>query len=314
MTQQQLRWWQRGVIYQIYPRSFKDSNGDGIGDLEGITARLDYLSWLGVDAIWLSPFYPSPMIEFGYDITNHTNVDPLFGDLATFDELLEQAHRRHLHVIIDFVPNHTSDAHLWFRESCRSRTNPKRDWYVWADPRPDGSPPTNWLSMMGGSVWQWDDSTSQYYLHSFFKQQPDLNWRNPAVKAAMFGIVRFWLKRGVDGFRVDAAHFIMKDPHLHDNPPNLAGGQVLHKPLSDYDSQLHLYDKGHADVHAILRELRRLLESYSADRSRVAIGEIHIFDPQVWASYTEQTSMNCTCRSIWSLGDRVAGTPDSPER
>jgi alpha-glucosidase len=285
MTQEQMRWWQRGVIYQIYPRSFQDSNGDGIGDLQGIRARLDYLSWLGVDAIWLSPFYPSPMVDFGYDITNHTGVDPLFGDLETFDELLEQAHRRHLQVIIDFVPNHTSEAHPWFRESRRSRTNPKRDWYVWADPRPDGSPLTNWLSMMGGSVWQWDDSTGQYYLHSFFKQQPDLNWRNPAVKAAMFDIGRFWLERGVDGFRVDAAHFIMKDPHLRDNPPNLAGGQVLHKPLGDYDSQLHLYDKGHADVHSMLRELRRLLDSYSTERPRVAIGEIHIFDPQVWASY-----------------------------
>jgi alpha-glucosidase len=285
MTQDQTLWWQRGVVYQIYPRSFQDSNSDGIGDLQGILAHLEYLTWLGVDAIWLSPFYPSPMADLGYDITNHTGVDPLFGDLATFDELLEQAHRHSLKVIIDFVPNHTSDEHPWFLASRSSRQNPKRDWYVWADPRPDGSPPNNWLSVMGGSAWEWDASTSQYYLHSFLKKQPDLNWRNPAVEAAMFDIVRFWLDRGVDGFRVDAAHYILKDPHLRDNPPNLSQKPVLHKPMGDYDSQLHIYDKGHPDVHNIYRALRRLLDSYGVEQPRVAIGEMHILDWKEWASY-----------------------------
>ncbi len=201
------------MIYQIYPRSFADANGDGVGDLAGIISRLDYLAdTLGVDAIWLSPFYPSPMADFGYDVSDYTDVDPVFGDLATFDELVRQAHRRDLKVIIDFVPNHTSDRHPWFQESRSSRTNPKRDWYVWADPRQDGSLPNNWLSVFGGPAWEWDEGTDQYYLHSFLKEQPDLNWRNPDLKAAMLGVLRFWLERGVDGFRIDVAHFIMKDP------------------------------------------------------------------------------------------------------
>lgn len=285
MTFNTTPWWQHGIIYQIYPRSFQDSNGDGIGDLQGITAQLDYLTWLGIDAIWLSPFYPSPMADFGYDITDHTDVDPLFGDLATFDELIQQAHQRDLKVIVDFVPNHTSDEHPWFLASRSSRQNPKRDWYVWADPKPDGSPPSNWLSTMGGSAWEWDASTGQYYLHTFLKKQPDLNWRNPAVKAAMFDVVRFWLDRGVDGFRVDAAHFILKDPYLRDNPPNPSGKPVLFKPMGDYDSQLHLYDKGHPDVHVLYRELRHLLDSSSVEQPRMAIGEIHILDWKEWASY-----------------------------
>jgi alpha-glucosidase len=278
-------WWQRGIIYQIYPRSFKDSNGDGIGDLQGIISQLDYLTWLGVDALWLSPFYPSPMADFGYDITDYCNVDPIFGDLETCDVLIEQAHQRDLKVIIDFVPNHTSDEHPWFLMSRRSRQNPKRDWYIWADPRPDGSPPNNWLSVMGGPAWEWDNSTAQYYLHTFLKKQPDLNWRNPAVKAAMFDVIRFWLDRGIDGFRVDAAHYILKDPDLRDNPLNLSAQRVLHKPMGDYDSQLHLYDNGHTDVHTIYRELRHVLDRYSTTQPRLLMGEVHIFDRQVWASY-----------------------------
>jgi alpha-glucosidase len=278
-------WWQRGIVYQIYPRSFQDSNGDGIGDLQGIISRLDYLGWLGVDAIWLSPFYPSPMADFGYDITDHCNVDPIFGDLQTCDALIEQAHRRDLKVIIDFVPNHTSDEHPWFLASRSSRQHPERDWYVWADAKPDGSPPNNWLSAMGGSAWEWDSATGQYYLHTFLKKQPDLNWRNPAVKAAMFDIVRFWLERGVDGFRIDAAHFILKDPNLRDNPLNLSGERVLHKPIGDYASQIHLYDNGHSDVHTVYRELRALLDSYSTTHPRVMMGEVHIFDRKVWVSY-----------------------------
>ena len=283
------RWWQTGVIYQIYPRSFQDSTGNGVGDLQGILERLDYLAdTLGVDAIWLSPFYPSPMADFGYDVADYTGVDPLFGDLETFDRLLAGAHVRNLRVIIDLVPNHTSDRHAWFQESRSSRDNPKRDWYVWADPRPDGSPPNNWLSVFGGPAWEWDAPTGQYYLHSFLTEQPDLNWRNPEVKDAMFQVVRFWLDRGVDGFRIDVAHFILKDPELRDNPPNPGLGKIIHKALGDYDSQLHLYDQGHADVHSLYRDLRRLLDGYNGERPRMAVGEVHIFDWRQWATYYGQ--------------------------
>lgn len=278
-------WWQQGVIYQIYPRSFKDSTGDGIGDLAGIIAKLDYLTWLGVDAIWISPIYPSPMVDFGYDITDFTGIDPIFGDLATFDTLIVQAHQRNLKVIMDYVPNHTSDLHPWFLESRSSRHNPKRDWYVWAEPMPDGSPPNNWLGSWGGSAWEWDDTTRQYYLHSYHKTMPDLNWRNPAVKNAMLDVVRFWLDRGVDGIRIDSAHRFMKDPQLRDNPPNPNPKVTAYKLLGDYDAQLHLYDKGHADIHTVYRELRTLLDTYSPQAPRVALGEMHIFDWQEWASY-----------------------------
>ncbi len=278
-------WWQHGIIYQIYPRSFKDSNGDGVGDFQGIISKLDYLTWLGVDALWLSPFYPSPMVDFGYDITDYCNVDPIFGDMEMCDAFIEQAHQRDLKIIIDFVPNHTSDEHPWFLLSRSSRQNPRRDWYIWADPRPDGSSPNNWLSVMGGSAWEWDSSTNQYYLHTFLKKQPDLNWRNPAVKAAMFDVIRFWLERGIDGFRVDAAHFILKDPNLRDNPPNRSAQSALHKPMGDYDSQLHLYDNGHADVHTVYREMRHMLDAYNKEQPRLLVGEIHIVDRQVWASY-----------------------------
>ncbi len=279
-------WWQTGVIYQIYPRSFKDTTGNGVGDLAGIIASLDYLvDTLGVDAIWLSPFYPSPMADFGYDVADYTDVDPLFGDLPTFDRLLAAAHGRGLRVIIDLVPNHSSDQHPWFVESRASRHNPKRDWYVWADPKPDGRPPNNWLSVFGGPAWEWDERTGQYYLHSFLKEQPDLNWRNPEVKEAMFDVVRFWLERGVDGFRVDVAHLIMKDPALQDNPPNLQHARMQHKPMGEYDALLHVHDKGHPDVHGVYREFRRLLDSYSAERPRVSIGEVHIFDWAQWAAY-----------------------------
>jgi len=287
MSFQNPLWWQTGVIYQIYPRSFQDTNGNGVGDLPGITRRLDYLSdVLGVDTIWLSPFYPSPMADFGYDVADYTNVDPLFGTLADFDELVAGAHRRNLQIIIDLVPNHTSDQHPWFLESRSTRDNPRRDWYVWADPKADGSPPNNWLSVFGGSAWEWDDATGQFYLHSFLKEQPDLNWRNPEVQAAMFDVVRFWLDRGVDGFRIDVAHFILKDPDLRDNPI-FASGPItgLHKSFGDYDFQEHRYDKGHPDVHEVYRQFRQVLDSYSQERPRMAVGEIHIFDFPVWATY-----------------------------
>ena len=279
-------WWQTGVIYQVYPRSFQDTTGNGVGDLRGVISRLDYLSeTLGVDAIWLSPFYPSPMADFGYDVADYTDVDPLFGELETFDELLEQAHRRGLKIIIDLVPNHTSDHHPWFIESRSTRDSSKRDWYIWADPQPDGSPPNNWLSVFGGSAWEWDETTGQFYLHSFLKEQPDLNWRNPEVKDAMFDVVRFWLDRGVDGFRVDVAHYIMKDPHLRDNPVDPRRARSIHRPMGDYDSQFHIYDSGHPDVHAVYREFRQVLDSYDGERSRVSIGEVHIFDWEEWVEY-----------------------------
>jgi glycosidase len=270
----QLPWWQEGVIYQIYPRSFQDSNGDGIGDLRGMTERLDYLAWLGVDAVWISPIYRSPMADFGYDIADHTDIDPMFGDLAAFDQLVAAARARGLHVLLDYVPNHTSDRHPWFVESRRSRTDPRRDWYVWRDQ------PNNWLSVFGGGAWQWDETTRQYYLHSFLREQPDLNWRNPEVRAAMNDVLRFWLDRGVDGFRIDVAFYVMKDPEFRDNPANL-GPIPFHRSLGAYDSQIHKYDKGHPDVHDVFREWRQLLDRYGA----MCIAEIHEFDWSVWATY-----------------------------
>ena len=285
-TAKDYQWWQSGVIYQIYPRSFMDSDGDGIGDLQGVIDRLDYLSHtLRVDAIWLSPFYPSPMVDFGYDVSDYTNIDPVFGDLDTFNELVHKTHQCGLKIIIDFVPNHSSDQHPWFRSARSARDNPKRDWYVWADPKPDGSPPNNWLSVFGGSAWEWDQVTGQYYLHSFLKEQPDLNWRNPQVKEAMFDVLRFWLERGVDGFRIDVAHFIAKDPDLRDNPLKPVVTHTMHKSLGEYDSQIHLYDHSHPDIHGIYREIRQLLERFSDSQPRVCIGEIHIFDWDKWTSY-----------------------------
>lgn len=219
-------WWRSGVIYQIYPRSFQDTTGDGIGDLEGVIKHLDYLVWLGIDAIWLCPFYPSPMKDFGYDVTDYCDVDPLFGRLSDFDQLLVEAHARGIKIIIDLVPNHTSDQHPWFLESRRSRENPKRDWYLWRDPAADGGPPNNWLSHFGGSGWTWDETTGQYYYHAFLPAQPDLNLRNPAVRTAMHEIMRFWLRRGVDGFRVDVISHLIKDDQFRDNPPTRHGKDV----------------------------------------------------------------------------------------
>jgi alpha-glucosidase len=272
-------WWQIGVIYQIYPRSFKDTNADGIGDIRGVIEKLDYLNQiLGIDAIWFSPFYPSPMADFGYDVANYCDVDPIFGTLEDLDKLIFEAHSRDIRLIIDWVPNHTSDQHPWFQESRSSRNNPKRNWYVWHNPKPEtGGPPNNWLAVFGGSAWEWDETTGQYYLHSFLKEQPDLNWRNPDVKAAMFDGIRFWLKRGVDGFRVDVAHYIMKDPKYRDNPPAPTGEKSFHRPHGQYDTQRHLYDKGHPDVHTVYREFRNILDEYSAATPRMSVGEIHIY-------------------------------------
>ena len=309
LTTDHFYWWQTGVVYQIYPRSYKDTSGNGVGDLHGIIEKLDYLGdTLGIDAIWLSPYYPSPMKDFGYDVADYVDVHPLFGTLDDFDELLEKAHQRDIKIIIDFVPNHSSDQHPWFQESRSSRHNPKRDWYVWADPKlpppspkvgtpearragrgaggvGEGTVPNNWLAVFGGSAWEWDQATGQYYLHSFLKEQPDLNWRNPEVKAAMFDVLRFWLERGVDGFRVDVAHFIMKDPEMRDNPPASQDGLAFHRPHGDYDSQKHIHDKGHPDVHEVYRDFRALLDEYSTQAARMSVGEIHIFKWDEWASY-----------------------------
>jgi glycosidase len=275
-------WWQTAVIYQIYPRSFQDSNGDGVGDLPGITRRLGYLADLGVDAVWISPFYTSPMADFGYDVADYTDVDPLFGTLDDFDELLATAHELDLKVIIDIVPNHTSDQHPWFIESRSSSDNPKRDWYVWRDAKPDGSPPNNWLSAFGGGAWEWDEATGQYYLHTFIPEQPDLNWRNPEVVEAMHDVYRFWLDRGVDGFRIDVAHRIMKDPELRDNPPK-PGPDGTFKPMGEYETLHHIHDMGHPDVHDVYRDLRAIVDGYRPPR--VIVGEVHIFDWAEWALY-----------------------------
>jgi alpha-glucosidase len=262
-------WLKRGVIYQIYPRSFADTNGDGVGDLPGITARLDYLRWLGVDAIWISPFYPSPMRDFGYDVTDHCAVDPLFGTLEDVDRLIAEAHARGLRVVLDYIPNHVSDLHPWFIEARSSQDSPRRDWFIWHDPAPGGGPPNNWVSAFGGSTWEWDAASGQYYLHIFLREQPDLNWRNPAVKEAMLGVMRFWLDRGVDGLRVDAVQNVIKDDQFRDNPPN-----PRYRPGDDPFNVLErVYSGDRPEVHEVIAEMRRLVDGYGGDR--VLIGEIY---------------------------------------
>jgi alpha-glucosidase len=264
-----LHWWQTGVIYQVYPRSFQDSDSDGVGDLTGIIERLDHLVALGVDAVWLSPIYPSPMADFGYDILNYTDVAPLFGTLAQFDVLSAEIKRRGLKLVLDYVPNHTSSEHPWFKAARSSRNNPKRDWYLWRDPVAGGGPPNNWLSHFGGSAWAWDAPTQQYYYHSFLKEQPDLNWRNPQVVAAMHEVLRFWLKRGVDGFRIDVLWLLIKDDQWRDNPanPRYQSGAPL------FDSQIPLYTSDRPEVQTIVAGLRRVADEFD---DRVLIGEIYL--------------------------------------
>jgi len=246
-----------------------DSNGDGVGDLAGISGKLDYLQWLGVDALWISPIFPSPMADFGYDISDYIDIDPLFGTLAEFDALLAEAHRRGLKVLLDYVPNHTSDRHPWFIEARAGRLSPKRDWYIWRDPAPDGGPPNNWRSNFGGSAWQWDEDSGQYYYHAFLKEQPDLNWRNPQVRAAMLEVLRFWLERGVDGFRVDVMHHIIKDSEFRDNPPN-----PDYRPgMSPYRELLATYSTDRPEVHEIVEQMRRVVEDYD---DRMLVGEIYL--------------------------------------
>jgi alpha-glucosidase len=271
-------WWEPGVIYQVYPRSFADSDGDGTGDLRGVLDRLDHLSWLGVDAIWLSPVFRSPMKDFGYDISDYCDVDPVFGRLADLDALVEEAHRRGLRLILDFVPNHTSDQHPWFIESRASRTNPRRDWYVWHDAGPDGSPPNNWLAMFGGPAWTWDEPTRQFFYHAFLASQPDLNWRNPAVRAAMYDVLRFWLDRGIDGFRIDVITHLLEDEQLRDNPPN--PDYRLGQPTEASLLSTRTIDQ--PELQAIVGEIRQVIEEYE---HRLLIGEAYLPIDRLMAYY-----------------------------
>ena len=261
-------WWKHAVIYEIYPRSFQDSTGDGIGDLRGITQRLDYLQSLGVDAIWLSPIYPSPQVDFGYDISDYENVDPQYGTLADFDELVAEAKKRNIRIIMDMVMNHTSDKHPWFVESRSSRTNPKRDWYIWRDGKGPGIPPNNWESVFGHSAWKFDATTNQWYYHKFYPEQPDLNWRNPEVEKAMFDSVRFWLDRGVAGFRLDAIPTLFEDPQLRNEKE--IGGVNAYGDLNLDNS----YTDNLPEVHDVMRRLRKMVASYPGDR--VLIGETYL--------------------------------------
>ncbi|SFF91756.1 alpha-amylase family glycosyl hydrolase [Pontibacter chinhatensis] len=310
-------WWQSGVIYQVYPRSFQDSNNDGVGDLRGIISRLDYLEWLGITAIWVSPIYPSPMADFGYDISDYCGVHPLFGTMQDFDELLEEVHRRDMKLILDLVPNHTSNKHPWFEESRSSRDNPKRDWYIWQDAKEDGSEPNNWLSVFGGSAWEWDENTGQYYYHAFLKEQPDLNWRNPEVQEAMFDVMRFWLDKGVDGFRVDVMWHMIKDKNLRDNPinPDYKTHQATYEQLTPS------YSTDQPEVHDIVAKMRRVTDEYA---ERVLIGEIYLPVHRLVAYYGHENSgthlpfnftlinMDWNARSISTLVDEYEGAlPES---
>lgn len=265
-------WWKSAVVYQIYPRSFCDSNGDGVGDLAGVRSKLDHLERLGVDAVWLSPFFRSPMRDFGYDVSDYCDVDPLFGDLADFDALVADCHARGIRVVIDWVPNHSSDLHPWFQEARASRSAPKRDWYIWRDGTPD-TPPNNWRSAFTrGPAWTWDEATEQWYLHLFLEEQPDLNWRNPQLVEAMHDTLRFWLDRGVDGFRMDVIHCIGKDPALPDVDAKLA--PIPYCALND-----------HPSTHELLRGIRGVLESYPGERT--SIGEVYLLDTDRVATYAD---------------------------
>ena len=262
-------WWQKGIIYQIYPRSYQDSNADGVGDLNGVRQRLDYLESLGVKAIWLSPVFPSPMHDFGYDVADYCDIHPLFGTLDDFDQLLADIHARGMKLILDLVPNHTSDEHAWFVESRASRDNPKRDWYIWRDPAPDGGPPNNWFSFFGGPAWTYDERTKQYYLHQFVSQQPELNYRHPDVLPAMLDNMRFWLERGVDGFRVDVIWLMWKDKELRDEPlnPDWKPGDWPHARLQ------HIHTQNLPGVHNLIRAMREVLDEYD---ERMMVGEIYM--------------------------------------
>ncbi len=276
-------WWRDGVIYQIYPRSFQDSNDDGIGDLPGITQKLDYLQALGVDAIWLSPIYPSPDIDFGYDVADYEDIDSKFGNMQDFDDLLEQAHQRDIHIILDLVLNHTSDQHSWFKQSRSSRDNPFRDWYIWRDARTGGGVPNNWQSAFGGSGWAWDENSGQYYFHMFYKQQPDLNWQNPDVQEAILKMVDFWLKKGVDGFRLDVFNAFFKSPGFQNNPFKLG--------RRGFERQQHIYDIDQPELVLWLQRFRSLLDSYP---QRYSVGETFEATPEKAAFYSSGTELHAS--------------------
>ena len=262
-------WWKRGIVYQVYPRSFQDSGSDGVGDLEGVRRRLGHFQDLGVDAVWISPIFRSPMADFGYDICDYRAVDPLFGTLGDLDRLIADVHGRGLKLILDLVPNHTSDQHRWFKESRSARDNPWRDWYIWHDAKPDGSAPNNWLANFGGSAWEWDEATGQFYYHAYLREQPDLNWRNPEVRAAMFEVMRFWLDRGVDGFRVDVLWHLIKDDQFRDNPPNPDW-----KPgMPGIERLLEVYSADRPEAHDVAAQMRQVIDAYP---DRVLIGELYL--------------------------------------
>ena len=269
MTEDVPRWWQSGLIYQIYPRSFQDSDGNGIGDLVGIRQRLDYLQDLGVDAIWLSPMFVSPMKDFGYDVADYCAIDPRFGTMEDFEALLADAKGRGIRIILDLVPNHTSDQHAWFKEARSSRESPKRDWYLWSDPAPNGGRPNNWLSEFGGPAWAFDAATDQYYYHAFLPEQPDLNWRNPDVRAAIYDVMRFWLGKGVGGFRVDVLWHLLKDDARRDNPANPG----WHEGMSPTQRLLPIYTTDLPDMQSIVREMRAVIDEFD---ERVLIGELYL--------------------------------------
>ena len=313
-------WWRGAVIYQIYPRSFQDSNGDGIGDLAGITRRLDHVADLGADAVWISPFFTSPMKDFGYDVSDYRDVDPMFGTLADFDALVDKAHRLGLKVMIDLVLSHSSDQHPWFAESRQDRTNPRADWYVWADAKPDGTPPNNWLSIFGGSAWHWDGRRMQYYLHNFLTTQPDLNFHCADVQDALLDVARFWLERGVDGFRLDTINFYFADKQLRDNPalPEEERNDLTAPSVNPYNWQNHIHSKNQPENLDFLRRLRAVMEPYGA----AAVGEVG--DSQrgleIMGEYTSGDDLMQMCYAFEFLAKdkltaaRVAETFDRLER
>ncbi|MEA3327115.1 MAG: alpha-glucosidase [Chloroflexota bacterium] len=267
-------WWRDGIIYQIYPRSFADASNDGIGDLQGIIGKLEYLQTLGVDAIWLSPIYPSPDVDFGYDVADYKAIDPKFGTMKDFEQLVKKAKKHDIHIILDLVLNHTSDQHKWFIESKSSKTNPFHDWYLWQDPKPNGDPPNQWQSVFGGSAWEFDPNLGQYFCHMFYKEQPDVNWRNPAVRAEMLDVFRFWLKKGVDGFRLDVFNAYFKDSHLRDNPRKFG--------IRPFDRQEHIYDCSQPEMFPLLNEIRSILDQ---DKQAYAVGESFLATTAQSASY-----------------------------
>lgn len=304
-------WWRGAVIYQIYPRSYQDSNHDGIGDLAGIIHRLDHVASLGVDAIWISPFFRSPMLDFGYDVSDYRDVDPMFGSLGDFDALIQRAHDLGLKVLIDLVLSHSSNQHGWFVESQSSRDNAKADWYVWADAKPDGSPPNNWLSIFGGSAWEWNAERMQYYLHNFLKEQPDLNFHNEEVRQEMLDIAKFWLDRGVDGFRLDTINFYFHDKQLRDNPalePERRNSSIAPE-VNPYNWQDHLYDKNQPENLDFLRDLRALMEQYPATTAVGEVGDAQ-YGLDIQAQYTSGGDKMHMCYSF----DFLSATEPTPER